>query len=167
MPVSSHSSGGSCRASDSCKSRDRRFQSLRVGEARLNLLERQRVAVVHEFFVELAVNPIKPRIQGIARVVVLVAFDSPVIHISVVSGQLSVVIDAADSSALAIVPLPEVPPGDLGAAMNVGVLIGVRRIISEGVRRSPARLPNSQPASLVMTMPAAMSCSCSPSKIEA
>ena len=54
-----------------------------------------------------------------------------------------------------------------GGATNVGQVIGVRRTISAGLSRSPVMVPNWQPASLAMTIPAAMSWACSPRSVVA
>src|SRR5208337_3514503 len=51
-------------------------------------------------------------------------------------------------------------------ATKVGVVIGVRRTISAGSSRSPPSVPKTQPASLEMTTPAAMSCVASPRNVQ-
>ena len=52
-----------------------------------------------------------------------------------------------------------------GAATKVGQVMGVRRTISAGLRRSPVMVPNWQPASAAMTTPAAISWVASPRKV--
>src|SRR5512135_3244053 len=55
-------------------------ERLGVGEPLLDLLERRRVAVVHQRFVEGPVNAVEAGVERVGRVVVLIALDAPVDH---------------------------------------------------------------------------------------
>src|SRR5208283_1097749 len=198
---------------------DGRGQGPAIGQAFLYLFEGQRVAVVHQFLVEVAVDLLEPCVERIVRIVVLVAFDSPVTHgppqallrpsrpgwwslaPPVRPGDRMSPGPPAGSSWRWIRcrrPEPEKSHGDRfgqasddaihvqeasrggsgranrsrtwsrrGGATKVGVVIGVRRTISAGSSRSPPSVPKTQPASLEMTTPAAMSCVASPRNVQA
>ena len=60
--------------------RNRRLERPRIGKFLLHLFVGQRIAVVHQLFVARAMDPVEPGVQGVMRLVVLVASYAPVAH---------------------------------------------------------------------------------------
>ncbi len=49
-------------------SRSRRVERAAIGQPFLHLLERQGIAVIHQLFIQPAMDPFKPRIECVGRV---------------------------------------------------------------------------------------------------
>ena len=127
---------------------DRRGERLGAREPRLNLLGSEPVSVVQERFVGRAVDSHEAGVDGVGRVVVLVASDSPVSHVQ-----------SRPAEAMSA-------RSRMGGATNVGVFTGVSATISAGERIRPSIVPNAHPASAAITVPAATSCNASPRKVQ-